>query len=230
MGYDSRWRCWIEARSPNEWLMTEQRCPIGITLVTFSRIHKDSDHSEESAVVVRRGERVELREHELSNRNQFVEWYADKEIAEMLRHDLSPLSPARARSYFDSIILPASASGTCWAIHERATGQLIGSTALTEIHPDKSCLFRIVIGDKQAWGKGYGTETTALVVAKAFETLGLEQVRLEVFSHNLRAQRTYQRVGFHETGRHLEWVAPQRRELTVLEMTLQKDDWLRSRS
>ena len=183
-----------------------------------------SPESQEATAVVRQGHLVELREHQLSNRDQFIAWYADAEIVEMLRHDLSPLSPARARSYFDSIILPSSARGTCWAIHERATGNFIGSTAVTDIQSNKSCYFRIVIGEKQAWGKGYGTEATTLVIHEAFETLGLEQIRLEVFAHNVRAQRTYERVGFHETGRHVEWVAPHRRQLTVLEMSLHRDD------
>ncbi|MGI8484936.1 MAG: GNAT family N-acetyltransferase [Thermomicrobiales bacterium] len=199
--------------------------PIGLKLVTLDRTFNEigSPESHETVVVIRQGHLVELREHQLSNRNQFIAWYADTEIVEMLRHDLSPLSPARARSYFDSIILPSSARGTCWAIHERATGNFIGSTAVTDIQSNKSCHFRIVIGEKQAWGKGYGTEATTLVVQEAFESLGLIQVRLEVFAHNVRAQRTYERVGFHETGRHVEWVAPHQRQLTVLEMAMHRD-------
>lgn len=200
--------------------------PIGHMLVTLDSAFNEADSPEspEDVVVVRQGLLVELCEHELSNRDQFIAWYADTEIVEMLRHDLSPLSPARARSYFDSIILPSSARGTCWAIHERATGHFIGTTAVTDIQSNKSCYFRILIGEKQAWGKGYGTEATTLVVKEAFETLGLAQVRLEVFAHNIRAQRTYERVGFRETGRHVEWVAPHRRQLTVLEMALHRDD------
>lgn len=200
--------------------------PIGLKLVKLDRSFNEigSPESHETVVVIRQGHLVELREHQLSNRDQFIAWYADTEIVEMLRHDLSPLSPARARSYFDSIILPSSARGTCWAIHERATGNFIGSTAVTDIQSNKSCYFRIVIGEKQAWGKGYGTEATTLVVQEAFESLGLSQVRLEVFAHNVRAQRTYERVGFHETGRHVEWVAPHQRQLTVLEMALHRDE------
>ncbi|MGI8406080.1 MAG: GNAT family N-acetyltransferase [Thermomicrobiales bacterium] len=229
MGYDTRWPPGHAFASPPQtyrsailaWIF-----PIGLMLVTLDRAFNAADPPEnsEDVVVVRQGLLIELREHQLSNRDQFIAWYADTEIVEMLRHDLSPLSPARARSYFDSIILPSSARGTCWAIHERATGHFIGSTAITDIQSNKSCYFRIVIGEKQAWGKGYGTEATALVVKEAFETLGLEQVRLEVFAHNIRAQRTYERVGFRETGRHVEWVAPHRRQLTVLEMALHRGD------
>ena len=194
--------------------------------MTLSRDQPDTPRSPAEPRIVRQGNLVELREHELANRDRFVAWYADPEIAELLRHDLSPLSPARARSYFDSIILPSSARGTCWAIHERSTGALIGTTAVTDIQGNRTCLFRIVIGEKHLWGRGYGTEATSLVAAEAFESLGLDEVRLEVFLHNPRAQRAYQRVGFRETGRHVEWIAPHRRQLDVLEMALSRDDWM----
>jgi len=177
------------------------------------------------ARIVRSGNLVDLREHEPSNRETFVRWYGDSEIAELLRHDLSPLSPARARSYFDSIIMPSSARGTCWAIHEHETGRLIGSTAVTDFRGTESCLFRIVIGEKDAWGHGYGTEATSLVLAEAFETLGMQEVQLEVFSYNIRAQRAYARVGFREVGSHTEWVAAHRRELNVLAMACSRGDW-----
>lgn len=205
------------------------RFPIGRVSVSFDHPSRDIKPSSNLGILVREGNLVDLREHELANRDQFVEWYGDPEIAEMLRHDLSPLSPARARSYFDSIVLPASARGTCWAIHERATDHLIGSTAVTEIRADGSCLFRIVIGEKQAWGKGYGTEATALVLEQAFGPLALNQVRLEVFAHNLRAQGAYKRVGFRQTGRHVEWVAVHRRQLDVLELAISRDGWLVAR-
>jgi len=178
-------------------------------------------HPDSLPRLVRAGVRVDLREHQGANREAFIRWYGDAEIAEMLRHDLMPLSPARARNYFDSIILPQSARGTCWAIHERATGRLIGMTAVTDLRPsDRSCLFRIVIGEKDTWGLGYGTEATALVGDVVYEDLGLDRIRLEVFQHNERARRAYRRVGFRETGQHSEWVGPAQRRLDVIEMAL----------
>jgi hypothetical protein len=82
-----------------------------------------------------------------------------------------------------------------------------------------------VIGEKDLWNRGYGTEATRLVVAEAFETHDLTEVRLEVFRHNPRAIRAYQRVGFVITGEHVEWVGRSRRELNVIEMKLRRLDW-----
>ncbi|MGH2616188.1 MAG: GNAT family N-acetyltransferase, partial [Thermomicrobiales bacterium] len=136
--------------------------------------------------LVRKGRLVSLRSHVPANRDAFQRWYADPEIAEMLRHDLEPLTLIQSRGYFDTFILPSSARGTCFAIHERKTKRLIGTTALTDrtsVRNGVSALFRIVIGEKDVWGQGYGTEATRLVAEEAFDALGLSEVRLEVFQH-----------------------------------------------
>jgi len=176
--------------------------------------------------LVRAGNLVDLRRHMPGDREAFARWYQDAEIAELLRHDLSPLTANQARSYFDSVILPASARGTCWAIFEHGGNQLVGSTALVDIDPARgTSLFRLVIGEKDAWGRGYGSEATKLVLAEAFCSLSLAQVNLEVFAHNPRAQRAYARAGFQRTGHHVEWVAGARRQIDVLHMSVRGSDW-----
>jgi diamine N-acetyltransferase len=177
--------------------------------------------------LVREGDLVQLRRHVVANRAAFQRWYADEEIAKLLRHDQRPLNALQSRSYFDSIMLPASAHGHAWGIHERAGGQLIGSAALTDFEGSnhRSAYFRILIGEKPWWGHGYGREATELTVQEGFERLGLDEVKLEVFSTNQRAIRAYLRVGFLQTGEHREWVGRERFELHVLEMSLYKGEF-----
>jgi RimJ/RimL family protein N-acetyltransferase len=196
----------------------------------YSRNNAAHDNVPESQEepVVRVGTLVALRRHLPSDRDAFIRWYGDEEIAKLLRHDQRPLPRLAARGYFETSILPLSARGTCWAIVDLATEKLIGTTALTEITPNRlSGLFRIVIGEKEFWGHGRGTEATRLVVEEGFERLGLRQVRLEVFRHNERARRTYLRVGFHEVGEHVEYVGPERNPLYVLSMELNREDYER---
>jgi RimJ/RimL family protein N-acetyltransferase len=202
--------------------------------VRMSRLEPSlDDNDRERGTLVRKGTRVALRSHVPANRDAFQRWYADPEIAELLRHDLEPLTPSQSRAYFDSFILPSSARGTCFAIHERRTKRLIGTTALTDrvSKPDGvSALFRIVIGEKDVWGQGYGTEATRLMAYEAFESMGLSEIRLEVFSHNARAISAYTRVGFEVTGEHIEWVPRRKRELRVIEMRLSRGAYLASRA
>lgn len=178
--------------------------------------------------IVRSGELAELRRHQPTDREHFMRWYQDPDIAELLRHDLRPLTPGQARGYFDSIVLPASSAGHAWAIHDRVSGNLLGTTAITQVNRQEgSCLFRIVIGEKLAWGHGFGTDATRLVVEEVFERLGLDTIKLEVFEHNSRARRAYERVGFVETGRSVEWARHHR--LDVIAMELRRAAWEESR-
>lgn len=189
----------------------------------------EPDDGGAGGALVRAGDLVELRRHVPANREAFQRWYADAEIAGLLRHDQEPLDATQSRNYFDSFILPLSARGTCWAIHERGIGRLLGTTAITDVTTRRggvrSGLFRIVIGEKDAWGHGYGTEATRLVMEEAFDELDLDEVRLEVFKHNPRAVAAYRRVGFRQAGEHVEWVGRQRGELRVLEMVLAADEF-----
>jgi RimJ/RimL family protein N-acetyltransferase len=187
------------------------------------------DRGRERGTLVRKGRLVTLRTHVPANREAFQRWYADREIAELLRHDLEPLTPVQSRGYFETFILPSSARGTCFAIHERKSKRLIGTTALTDRVSGRngiSALFRIVIGEKEVWGRGYGTEATRLMAEEAFDSMGLSEIRLEVFNHNVRAIAAYARVGFEVTGEHVEWVPRRKTELRVIEMRLSRDAFL----
>src|SRR5215208_4541114 len=187
------------------------------------------DEDRERGDLVRKGRLVSLRTHVPANREAFQRWYADREIAELLRHDLEPLTTAQSRSYFETFILPSSARGTCFAIHERGSKRLIGTTALTDRVSGKSgvsALFRIVIGEKDVWGHGYGTEAKRLGAEEAFDSMGLSEIRLEVFNHNMRAIAAYSRVGLEVTGEHVEWVPRRKTELRVIEMRLLRDAFL----
>ncbi|MFN8591582.1 MAG: GNAT family protein [Thermomicrobiales bacterium] len=191
------------------------------------------EEEEERGDLVRKGKSVALRTHVPANREAFQRWYADPEIAELLRHDLEPLTSTQSKGYFDTFILPSSARGDCFAIHERRSKRLIGTTALTDRVREKqgnSALFRIVIGEKDAWGQGFGTEATRLVAEQAFEEMGLDAIRLEVFSHNERARAVYERVGFVVTGEHVEWVHRRRTQLRVIEMRLDREAFARART
>jgi RimJ/RimL family protein N-acetyltransferase len=202
------------------------RWPVNASSPTGAALPSSAAPSTE-APIAREGKLVRLRAHVVGNRPAFQRWYADDEIARLLRHDQRPLNAIQSRSYFDTIIMPLSARGMGYAIHEVATDRLIGTTALTDVEGSdyRSALFRIVIGEKDCWGRGYGTEATRLVVEEAFERHGLNEVRLEVFRHNARALAAYHRVGFRDTGSHIEFVGRDRFELHVLEMALDRDGY-----
>lgn len=86
------------------------------------------------------------------------------------------------------------------AIVDRETGECVGEVVLNEWEPENaSCNFRILIGPRGR-DRGLGTDATRLVLAHAFETIGLHRVSLEVYGFNPRARRAYEKVGFVHEG------------------------------
>jgi RimJ/RimL family protein N-acetyltransferase len=112
------------------------------------------------------------------------------------------------------------------AIHVRDDDRLIGTCALSQLDADNgSALFHITIGEADCWGRGYGTETVALMLGHAFEKLGLHRIGLSVFAFNERAIRSYEKAGFREEGRLREAVWRDGRWWDEVQMGVIEREW-----
>lgn len=58
----------------------------------------------------------------------------------------------------------------------------------------------IGIGEREFWGKGYGTDMMKLCLQYAFNELNVYRVSLGLFSYNQRALRSYEKAGFRLEG------------------------------
>jgi RimJ/RimL family protein N-acetyltransferase len=95
-----------------------------------------------------------------------------------------------------------SDTAAVFTIYELSSLRPIGNTGLFDIsYRHRRAEFRIIIGERDCWGRGYGTETTRLVLEYGFTRLGLHNIMLRVFGYNERAQRAYARAGFKIIGR-----------------------------
>ena len=94
-----------------------------------------------------------------------------------------------------------------FAIVTRERDLYVGNCDLREINTvDRSASLGIVIGPKDQWGKGFGTETVGLLCRYAFEGLSLHKVSLSCYATNERGLRLYARLGFVVEGRRREQV------------------------
>ncbi|WP_158281434.1 GNAT family N-acetyltransferase [Sediminitomix flava] len=77
----------------------------------------------------------------------------------------------------------------------------IGQTAFFRIDwIGRMAVFYIGIADKENWSKGYGSETVALMLEYAFDTLNLNRVHLHVAAENKAAVAVYKKCGFIQEG------------------------------
>lgn len=169
------------------------------------------------------GSRVVLRRHVPENLARFRAWYADPEIARLARYQEAPMRPEEIERFFASRVVGQEA--LAMAIHERESDRLIGTCAFSQFDGDNgSALYHITIGEKDAWGRGYGTEATQLMLDHAFDVLGLHRVALYVFEFNERAIRAYRRCGFVIEGRSRESIFRDGRWWDELAMSVLESD------
>jgi RimJ/RimL family protein N-acetyltransferase len=77
-------------------------------------------------------------------------------------------------------------------IYERAAMRPIGTTRLYNIeHRHRTAEFGVMIGEKDCWNRGYGTETTTLMLDYGFDGLGLNNIMLWAVSYNERGLSAY---------------------------------------
>jgi RimJ/RimL family protein N-acetyltransferase len=170
------------------------------------------------------GEQIVLRRHVPANLRAFQRWYADPEVVRLTRYQDSPMRPDEIERFFAARAL--GADSLAMAIHVRATDLLVGTCALSQLDADNgSALFHITIGEKEAWGRGFGTEAARLMIDHAFGGLGLHRVGLTVFSFNERAIRSYRSVGFVVEGRAREAIWREGRWWDEIAMSILASDW-----
>ena len=131
-------------------------------------------------------------------------WYNDFEIMRTYGNQFRLSTLER----FEEMYARNSSGGTDFvdfAIYEQATLRLIGQCGLEQInHFDRTAKYTILIGEKDCWNRGFGTETTQLVLDYGFTCLGLHNLYLTVYSFNQRGLNAYRRAGFKEIGRQRE--------------------------
>lgn len=175
-----------------------------------------------------RGSGVVLRRHRQENLPHVIRWYRDPELARLTRYQTRPMSVDEIERFF-AVRLMAD-DGIAYAIHEAATDRLIGLTTFSALDADNgSVLFHITIGEHDAWGRGYGTEATELMLLHAFQRLGLHRVGLSVFEFNERARGAYQKAGFVLEGRLRQAIARDGRWWDELQMGALREEWLAKR-
>ncbi|MFD3450324.1 GNAT family N-acetyltransferase [Microbacteriaceae bacterium 4G12] len=103
------------------------------------------------------------------------------------------------KTYIDNINNDSSRYD--FAICLKGTDEMIGELSILDIDEENQRAgFRISMVSVSLTGKGYGTEAIKIALRFVFDQLTLNRLQLEVFSHNLRGIRAYEKVGFVKEG------------------------------
>jgi RimJ/RimL family protein N-acetyltransferase len=144
------------------------------------------------------GERVSLTPLRPGDSDAMFRWINDRDLVQQ-NAPFEPVDRASHDEWFERI--QRTDDVEIFAIRLTEGDRLIGTCQLNEIDRDGgSCRLQIRIGEAEGQDRGYGTEAVRLLLAHAFDQLGLDRVRLDVFETNRRAIRVYEKAGFRREG------------------------------
>ncbi len=174
------------------------------------------------------GEKVTLRPLVVPDAPRRVALLNDDAVSRNLRLR-TPVSLAAEREFIAA--LPHATDQLVLGISVRQDGRLIGVGGLHQLtDPARQAELGLFLGGPEEWGKGYGTETTALLCAHGFEALKLNRIWLHVFADNERGLRAYARVGFQREGVLRQAAIRDGAYVDVITMSVLRGEWEKGRS
>jgi RimJ/RimL family protein N-acetyltransferase len=113
-----------------------------------------------------------------------------------------------------------------FAIRALSDDRLIGLIGLYTIFQlQREAFMGIHIGERDFWGKGYGTDALRVLLRFGFEELNLQRVSLSFLEGNERAMRSYEKCGFRLEGRERHAWAYDGRRWDEIYMGLLRAEW-----
>jgi RimJ/RimL family protein N-acetyltransferase len=133
----------------------------------------------------------------------YQRWINDFEVTRTLDLPMRPFPLEYEEAWYQRST--QSDRDLTFTIYDRKTLRPIGNAGLHQIdYQHRTADFGIAIGEKDFWGRGYGTESAGLILDYGFKTLGLHNIMLQVFSSNSSAIRAYEKAGFRRMGERRE--------------------------
>ncbi len=152
----------------------------------------------EPAAPFLRGKQVYLRPVDKEDMQLIRCWANDPEIRR-ITGEVMPMTQAGAEQFLER--LKTDESRIWFSVVQKETEHVIGEAGLLRIfYPWRTADLTIILGDKFAWGKGFGREATLLLLDYAFGALALHRISIGVVGFNERALRFYEKIGFQREG------------------------------
>jgi diamine N-acetyltransferase len=144
------------------------------------------------------GDRVYLRPIEAEDLPLVRRWSNDPEIRR-LTGEATPMSRTEGDEFLERVRMDKE---RVWFVVVLKEGdRVVGEAGLLRMfHPWRNTDLTMIIGEKDVWGQGYGTEAILLLLDYAFGYLGFHRIAVGVVGFNEKAIRFYEKVGFKKEG------------------------------
>jgi len=174
-------------------------------------------------VVFLRGQKVILRPIEKTDIKQLVVWINDPEVTQFLVASF-PLNEIAEEKWHESL---DPKKDIVLGIEVEGEGELIGVMGIHGIDwIHRTATTGAMIGNKDYWGKGYGTDAKMILLHYVFNTLNLRKILSSVYEFNQRSLRYSLHCGYKIEGRRKKQLFRKGRYWDEIELGLFKKEWL----
>jgi RimJ/RimL family protein N-acetyltransferase len=146
------------------------------------------------------GQKVRLREYRQDDVKPALNYINDADVKRLLLPGIPyPNTLQDEQKWVDS--QTASRDDYNFAIETLQGGKYIGGCGINNIDWKNSvAVVGILIGDKNYWGQGYGTDAMKVLIKFIFNQMNIHKIKLHVYSFNTRAIKCYEKCGFKTEG------------------------------
>lgn len=151
------------------------------------------------------GRKVVLRAFERDDLKLLHKWENDEEIMRLASSfPDQTISMVGLEAKYEKALKGEDFFRRDYMIDERTSNKPVGSASITIYQRTKratSADIGLVVGEKDRWRKGYGTEVVLLLLKEAFEQLNLHRVGWWTYAENAPSLGLARKMGFKEEGR-----------------------------
>jgi RimJ/RimL family protein N-acetyltransferase len=156
-----------------------------------------------------------------------VHWQRDSEFHRLADGDPAILhSEKTIREWFAKRNEDASPDRYSFSVRTLAEDRFIGFLGMWVDLIHGEAWVGLGIGEREFWGRGYGTDMMNLCLQYAFLELCVKRVSLGLHEYNARALKSYEKCGFRLEGRTRQDVMREGRRYDSLWMGILREEWL----
>ncbi len=175
-----------------------------------------------------RGEQVVLRAlTEADCAGPYPKWLSDPEVCRYRSTGPAPYSVQEAAAFVQRV--RASSSELVLAILRKSDNRHLGNISLQQIDPvHRTAEFAILIGEKEAWGRGVGKEASRLLLNYGFCVMNLNRITCGVAQNNQPMRKIAQHLGMNEEGRRRQALRRENQCWDIVDYGILKDQFLKT--
>jgi RimJ/RimL family protein N-acetyltransferase len=185
----------------------------------------NSSVEEKQPVIFLKGKRLRLRPLEATDLERCTVWINDPEIRDFITVAF-PISSIQEQSFVMEATLSKDRVKLAIETHE---GVHVGNIDIHGINwINRTAETGTMIGDKNYWSQGYGTEAKMLLLDYAFNTLGLRKLHSGAYAYNERSINYSLTCGYKIIGRKKKEKFRKGEYHDVVLLEVFKDEWQRA--